>query len=136
VLRTVRGRLADNLALLRAFFARHQDTFAWHEPKAGTVCFPRLLKQLPGPPPPDLLPPGATAASAAATAAAAVAAAAAASAGRVDVAAYCAWLVETHSILLLPATVYDGADDLPCFRLGFGRADFPAVLHRWEQTLL
>ena len=54
---------------------------------------------------------------------------------RVDVTAYCTWLVETHSIMLLPATVYDGASHLSCFRLGFGRANFPDVLQRWEQTL-
>jgi aspartate/methionine/tyrosine aminotransferase len=46
------GRIvADNLALIErnrgtaeAFFTRHRDRFSWAPPQAGTVCFPRLLK--------------------------------------------------------------------------------------------
>ena len=125
VLNVVRERLAKNLALLRAFFKRHADLFDWQEPKAGTVCFPRLLR----------MPPAAAAAAAATAAVTADASTTTPASDRVDVAAYCTWLVETHSIMLLPATVYDGAGHLSCFRLGFGRANFPDVLQRWEQTL-
>ena len=36
------GIIADNLALLDAFFARHGDRFTWQRPKAGAIAFPRL----------------------------------------------------------------------------------------------
>jgi aspartate/methionine/tyrosine aminotransferase len=32
-----------NLGLLDAFFARHEDFFSWHRPKAGPIAFPRFL---------------------------------------------------------------------------------------------
>jgi len=78
-----------------------------------------------------------------------------------DVEAYCVSLVERHGILLLPATVYvhqpppssvtAASTDLssrasplpssppplpPCFRLGFGRKNFPDVLSLWEAAIL
>jgi aspartate/methionine/tyrosine aminotransferase len=34
-----------NLAVMREFFALHSDTFEWVEPRAGSVCFPRLLHE-------------------------------------------------------------------------------------------
>jgi aspartate/methionine/tyrosine aminotransferase len=37
------GIIADNLAVLDAFFARHADRFTWQRPKAGAIGFPRLL---------------------------------------------------------------------------------------------
>eukprot|EP00041_Stephanoeca_diplocostata_P011923 m.198074 g.198074 ORF g.198074 m.198074 type:complete len:447 (-) comp18732_c0_seq2:328-1668(-) len=36
--------LRKNLELLDAFFARHTDLFSWTRPKAGSMCFPRLLR--------------------------------------------------------------------------------------------
>ena len=33
----------DNLSLLDTFFARNADRFSWARPKAGSVCFPRLV---------------------------------------------------------------------------------------------
>lgn len=33
-----------NLMLLDSFFENHKDLFSWIRPKAGTICFPRLLK--------------------------------------------------------------------------------------------
>ncbi len=38
------GIIRENLALLNEFFARHQDLFKWHSPKAGSIAFPELLK--------------------------------------------------------------------------------------------
>ena len=35
--------IADNLAVLDAFFARQGDRFAWQRPKAGAIGFPRLV---------------------------------------------------------------------------------------------
>jgi aspartate/methionine/tyrosine aminotransferase len=32
-----------NLEILRSFFERNQDKFSWVPPRAGSVCFPRLL---------------------------------------------------------------------------------------------
>jgi aspartate/methionine/tyrosine aminotransferase len=34
----------SNLAALDAFFLRHQRTFQWHRPRAGTIAFPRLTQ--------------------------------------------------------------------------------------------
>ncbi|MFY2556607.1 aminotransferase class I/II-fold pyridoxal phosphate-dependent enzyme [Corallococcus terminator] len=45
VLARSRALLASNLALLDAFFARHVDTFHWVRPRAGSVAFPRLLRE-------------------------------------------------------------------------------------------
>ncbi|WP_163996138.1 aminotransferase class I/II-fold pyridoxal phosphate-dependent enzyme [Pyxidicoccus caerfyrddinensis] len=47
VLARSRNILAANLALLDAFFARHADTFRWVRPRAGSVAFPRLLRDTP-----------------------------------------------------------------------------------------
>ncbi|MBZ4414874.1 aminotransferase class I/II-fold pyridoxal phosphate-dependent enzyme [Myxococcus sp. RHSTA-1-4] len=47
VLARSRELLASNLALLDAFFARHADTFRWVRPRAGSVAFPRLLRDTP-----------------------------------------------------------------------------------------
>lgn len=47
VLARSRSILASNLALLDAFFARHADTFRWVRPRAGSVAFPRLLRDTP-----------------------------------------------------------------------------------------
>jgi aspartate/methionine/tyrosine aminotransferase len=38
-----RQRIANHLALLDDFFERHRRRLAWVRPRAGTVCFPRLL---------------------------------------------------------------------------------------------
>jgi aspartate/methionine/tyrosine aminotransferase len=35
--------IKDNLAVLGAFFERHQDTFSWSMPKAGPIAFPGYL---------------------------------------------------------------------------------------------
>lgn len=42
IIRRNRAIVEGNLHLLREFFARHQDMFDWIEPRAGSVCFPRL----------------------------------------------------------------------------------------------
>lgn len=47
VLARSRDILTANLALLDAFFARHADTFRWVRPRAGSVAFPRLLRDTP-----------------------------------------------------------------------------------------
>ena len=113
VLAANRCRVKEHLVLLRAFFERHSDTFAWREPRAGTVCFPRLLKRahLQGAPSDDARPLDGS-----------------------DALAYAEWLVKEHGILLAPAPMFDS--DLPCFRVGFGRKNLPDVLERWEATLL
>jgi aspartate/methionine/tyrosine aminotransferase len=36
-------RIGHNLALLARFLERHADMFTWVPPRAGTICFPRLL---------------------------------------------------------------------------------------------
>ncbi|ABF85948.1 aminotransferase, classes I and II [Myxococcus xanthus DK 1622] len=47
VLARSRELLAANLSLLDGFFARHPDTFQWVRPRAGSVAFPRLLRETP-----------------------------------------------------------------------------------------
>jgi aspartate/methionine/tyrosine aminotransferase len=47
VLARSRSILAGNLARLDDFFARHADTFRWVRPRAGSVAFPRLLRDVP-----------------------------------------------------------------------------------------
>ncbi len=44
VLARTLGIIRENLALLDDFFARNNDRFAWVRPKAGSVCFPRLVE--------------------------------------------------------------------------------------------
>jgi aspartate/methionine/tyrosine aminotransferase len=44
VLERSRGIVRANLELLDAFFARNGDRFAWVRPRAGSVCFPQLLR--------------------------------------------------------------------------------------------
>ena len=72
---------------------------AWHEPLAGTVCFPRLIQEQ----------------------------------DAAGAAAYCEKLVESHSLMLLPASVY--GYDQPCVRLGLGRRNLGECLARWEAAL-
>ena len=43
VLARSRRIVADNLDLLRDFFRRRADRFAWVPPRGGSVAFPRLL---------------------------------------------------------------------------------------------
>jgi aspartate/methionine/tyrosine aminotransferase len=47
VLARSRALIADNLTRLDAFFARHPGTFRWVRPRAGSVAFPRLLRDMP-----------------------------------------------------------------------------------------
>ncbi len=47
VLARSRALIDRNLQLLDAFFARHPDTFGWVRPRAGSVAFPRLLRDMP-----------------------------------------------------------------------------------------
>ncbi|MBI4130285.1 aminotransferase class I/II-fold pyridoxal phosphate-dependent enzyme [Candidatus Roizmanbacteria bacterium] len=37
------ARIKRNLALLDKFFKRYKNIFSWVKPKAGTICFPKLL---------------------------------------------------------------------------------------------
>ncbi|HVX40603.1 MAG TPA: aminotransferase class I/II-fold pyridoxal phosphate-dependent enzyme [Gemmatimonadaceae bacterium] len=95
ILARSRGIVRTNLARLDAFFARHEDRFAWVRPRAGTVCFPRYLGG--------------------------------------DVEAFCADLVASRGVLLLPGSQfgYPGGH----FRLGYGRTDMPAALDELEAFL-
>jgi aspartate/methionine/tyrosine aminotransferase len=47
VLARSRAILDENLKRLDDFFARHADTFRWVRPRAGSVAFPRLLRDMP-----------------------------------------------------------------------------------------
>ena len=47
VLARSRAILEDNLKRLDVFFERHADTFRWVRPRAGSVAFPRLLRDMP-----------------------------------------------------------------------------------------
>jgi aspartate/methionine/tyrosine aminotransferase len=43
ILETNRERVRQNQELAQTFFARHAAALAWIPPRAGTVCFPRLV---------------------------------------------------------------------------------------------
>jgi aspartate/methionine/tyrosine aminotransferase len=43
VLARTHAIIGENLALLDDFFARNTDRFSWVRPRAGSVCFPKLL---------------------------------------------------------------------------------------------
>jgi aspartate/methionine/tyrosine aminotransferase len=45
VLARSRAIVAANVPLLDEFFQRHISRFAWIRPRAGSVCFPRLLRE-------------------------------------------------------------------------------------------
>ena len=49
---------------------------------------------------------------------------------RGNVEAFCAKLIRDAGVLLLPGALY--GPDLNCFRIGFGRKNLPAALHRLE----
>lgn len=36
-------KIGRNLEVLEQFFLKHSDTFSWVKPKAGTICFPKLI---------------------------------------------------------------------------------------------
>jgi len=38
-----RGRIARNLSLLDDFFQEHSEVMAWVRPRAGSICFPKLV---------------------------------------------------------------------------------------------
>ncbi|MEL7571247.1 MAG: aminotransferase, partial [Eubacteriaceae bacterium] len=40
------SRIKRNLSLLDCFFADYEDMFEWIKPKAGTICFPKLKRNL------------------------------------------------------------------------------------------
>lgn len=44
VLARSRAIVAENLPVLRAFFERHADRFAWAPPTGGSIAFPRLAR--------------------------------------------------------------------------------------------
>jgi aspartate/methionine/tyrosine aminotransferase len=44
VLQRSHAIVRGNLGLLDAFFAQNGDRFAWVRPRAGSVCFPKLLR--------------------------------------------------------------------------------------------
>lgn len=85
----------NNLDLLDAFFAEHDQLFSWSRPLAGPIAFPELRQ------------------------------------GQVD--SFCHQLVEKAGVLLLPGTLY--SPDLNAFRIGFGRANMPAALERFDSYL-
>jgi aspartate/methionine/tyrosine aminotransferase len=45
ILAANRARVERNTRTAAEFFARHRETFSWIPPRAGTVCFPRLLSR-------------------------------------------------------------------------------------------
>ena len=42
-----RATIAENVKLANDFFSRHQRSFEWHPPCAGSIAFPRLLTGAP-----------------------------------------------------------------------------------------
>ncbi len=107
ILRAHRERVGRNVELAGGFFDRHLDRFRWTPPRAGTVCFPRLL--------------------AGATPAAGVDRLRSPYEQQGEGAeAFCARVLCDTGVLLLPSTVYDYGDEH--FRLGLGREDFPEGL--------
>jgi aspartate/methionine/tyrosine aminotransferase len=100
-----RALVARNKELAAAFFDRHASVLAWIPPRAGTVCFPRVVGG------PDPAAGGAPATSDPETGGAALGAS-----------AFCTRLLEGTGVLLLPSTVYGFGD--AHFRMGLGREDF------------
>jgi len=99
ILASHRERVAQNLGAAGRFFARHASQFNWVPPRAGTVCFPRLL-------------PGGNEQEA--------------SFRPSGSAGFCARVLRDTGVLLLPSTLFSYGDEH--FRLGLGRADFPEGL--------
>lgn len=115
-----RERVHCNVDAAADFFARHETRFRWIPPRAGTVCFPRLLL-------PD--PSGSVEARGDRT-----------DSGqgplRDGAGEFCARVLRDTGALLLPSTVYDYGDEH--FRLGLGREDFAeglGVLHAYILSL-
>eukprot|EP00937_MAST-01D_sp_MAST-1D-sp2_P001503 g1503.t1 len=130
ILRRTRGIVARNLALVRAFMARHADYFAWTEPRAGPIALPMLRASV-----------GVRGAAVAAGQAgeATTPLQGEAAAGSADPPppssrAYCDLLVQAHGIMLLPSNVFGFGDRH--FRLGLGRENMGEVLGLWEATLV
>jgi aspartate/methionine/tyrosine aminotransferase len=46
ILRRTRGILAKNLEIANSFFGRHPESFSWLKPKAGSIAFPILRKNI------------------------------------------------------------------------------------------
>ena len=102
ILRSHRDRLRRNTTTVADFFARHSTRFEWIAPRAGTVCFPRVLgsparragkvEQGPGEP------------------------------NHGGAESFCSRVLRDTGVLLLPSTVYGYGD--AHFRLGLGREDF------------
>jgi len=100
VVATHRDRVGRNIQAARGFFDRHASRFSWIPPRAGTVCFPRLVPEAPGVGEP--------------------------AAGRGGAEQFCEHVLRDTGVLLLPSTVYGYGDDH--FRVGLGREDFVAGL--------
>lgn len=100
--------IQNNLSRLRTFFNARGSYFAWEEPTAGTVGFPRLLKQ-----------PGYEVDV------------------KSDVAKFTEDVVAKSGVLLLPATVYGHEESVRRghFRIGFGRKNAVESLTKLEEYL-
>jgi aspartate/methionine/tyrosine aminotransferase len=97
------------VAELRGIMAKHDDLFAYVEPTAGTMTFPKMRKPI-----------------ATATAASTGEAAGGAT-------AYCEALVKAEGIMLLPSSCYNYGDER--FRIGFGRKNAVHAMKLWDSTL-
>jgi len=94
-----------NLEFLDNFFNEYSEFFSWIRPKAGTVCFPRLLDTK------------------------------TTRTWGLGLGSYtfCEKIRKDAGILLLPSDVYDYGDKH--FRIGFGRKNMPEVLSKFEDYL-
>jgi aspartate/methionine/tyrosine aminotransferase len=109
-----RDRVRRNLEVAKAFFSRHERTLGWIPPRAGTVCFPRLVQ-------------GST------VAGTGRAAGGAESGVARGAEAFCGRVLSETGVLLLPSTVYEYGDSH--FRMGLGRDDFPIGLDALDAFL-
>jgi aspartate/methionine/tyrosine aminotransferase len=103
-----RAIIEANLELIARFFERRQDFASWTPPEGGSVGFPRIAagSRYRLPVLPD---------------------------GRVDAEALARLLAAEAGIMILPGSCY--GYDPSGFRLGFGRAGFPAALAALEGWL-
>jgi aspartate/methionine/tyrosine aminotransferase len=94
ILQRITAILRTNIRALRSFFERNRDWCDWVPPRAGSVCFPRLLRE--------------------------------------DSDIFAPALVDAEDVLILPASQFGHFGGSGHFRLGFGRADMPQALDRFE----
>jgi aspartate/methionine/tyrosine aminotransferase len=101
--------MQEGMTELRAVMAKHGDKFAFYEPLAGTMAFPKMRKAL------------------------AAVGGGPAAAGAGGATAYCEALVEAEGIMLVPASAFDYGDER--FRIGLARQNAVQVMKLWDATL-